>query len=120
MQSMMITMNAKKLTAYQDGMSQKASGESYRYVCTAWGSRAKGGTGDTGVILYLEDYQKKNAGTRSGGEQEMRPERSDGHVPARPAKLPQKGGRLSVVLECISTAAIVAMAIGALICFFSL
>ena len=121
MQSMMVTINAQKLLAYQGQVSQKASGEACHYVCAARDSRPKDRSQDTGVILYMEDYRKKAAGTQRRGEQGAHQGRYDGRLSVCPVEShAQRDSRLSVVLEFISTAAIVAMALGALMCFFSI
>lgn len=122
MQSMMVTIDAKKLTVSQEGLSRRASGEACRYVCSHGGGSPRTGAVDKGIILYLEDYQDKASGNLSSGLQASdEVGRDSGHSHSRLPQQPVQSGRcLSVVLECLSTAAIIAMAVGALICFFSL
>ena len=114
MESRLITVAARRVTVAQEGYARRASGEDVsRYTVAP--AKGKAPIQNRGRILYLEDYRTEAA---HGGPaprcllpSQVSPPVGQGHG---------VGWRLGLVMECVATAAIVAMEVGTLLCFFTL
>lgn len=115
MESRLITVDARRLTLYPEGRARRASGEAVRCYALRRTEppRPRGG----GTVLRLEDYRSGYAPARRAGGVPDQERPRPGAPERRPAGA---AGRLSLVLECLATASIVAVALGVLIRFFAL
>lgn len=114
MESRLITVDARRVTVSQQGYARRASGENVSCYTVA-SVKEKASTSNSGTILYLENYRK---GVAYGQEGARCPLPSQDCPPVEQER--RVGWRLGLVLECVATAAIVAMAVGTLLCFFTL
>lgn len=114
MESRWITVDARRVMGSRQGYARRVSGEDV-FWDTSDPARDRGTIPNRGRVLYLEDYRKE--GTHSGQACRCLPS-SQVCPPVRQAR--GIGWKLGLALECVATAAIVAMAVGTLLCFFTL
>ena len=117
MQSVMVTVQAKRLTVYREGWAQRASGEACTHYYTVRRTGERPRKGGRGILIRLDDYRAGYTGAPAEEEQNKQEPR-----PAQPGYREERAGRerLGLLLECVATVAIVAMALGTLLCFFAL
>ena len=114
MESKLITVAARRVTVSQEGYARRASGEDVSCYTVA-PAKSKAPIPNKGRVVYLGDYRTE----ATHGQEESRC--------SLPSQVCPPGGqergvgwRLGLVMECVATAAIVAMAVGTLLCFFTL
>ena len=103
MESVFLTVDARRLTVRQTGQAARASGENcVRCYYTRLPRRQPAGQG--GIVLQLDDYRPAP---------QAQPARSDRRRPSAPGLR----AWLGLLLDAAATAAILALTVGALVCF---